>query len=197
MCAAACYAKAGRWRFRPVLAAHVKKLLMVLDDLPGWQAKMTAELAKKKYAGKFIRIHDGGDFFSAAYTRAWFAVAHAHPDKTFYAYTKEVSLFKDTLAGEVPANFVVIYSYGGRQDHLIDREADRNCDVFPDLASLEAAGYHDNAADDTLAAVGPKKVGIVANPIPHLRKVQAGRTFSGWQRKELPVVPPPAPRKAA
>ena len=178
VCAAACYAKAGRWRFPTVLAAHTKKLVMVLDDLPGWRAAMTAELTKKKYAGQFVRVHDGGDFFSEEYTRAWFAVAAAHPDKTFYAYTKEVALFKRLHAeGAVPANFVVIYSYGGRQDDLIDREADRNCDVFPDRASLEAAGYSDNEADDRLAATGPKKVGIVANRIPHLVRAQGGRTF--------------------
>ncbi len=193
VCAAACYAKAGRWRFPSVLAAHTKKLLMVLADLPGWQAAMIAELAKKKYAGQYIRIHDGGDFFSEEYARAWLAVAAAHPDKTLYAYTKEVSLFKRLhAAGAVPVNFVVIYSYGGREDGLIDREADRNCDVFPDKASLVAAGYHDNDADDRLAATGPKKVGIVSNKIPHLVRAQGGRTFSGWQRKELPVIELPA-----
>lgn len=199
VCAAACYAKAGRWRFGSVLAAHTKKLMMVLDDLPGWQAAMTEELRKKKYAGKFIRIHDGGDFFPEKYARAWLAVAASHPDKVFYAYTKEVLLFKRLSdRGIVPTNFVIIYSYGGCQDAAIDREDDRNCDVFPDLASLEAAGYSDNAADDRLAATGPKKVGIVANRIPHLIKKQAGRTFSGWQRKELPVVSlsaPPSPVK--
>jgi hypothetical protein len=187
VCAAACYAKAGRWRFKTVLAAHTRKLMMVLNDLPGWQAAMVAELTKKKYTGKFIRIHDGGDFFSREYAQAWADVAAAHPDKTFYAYTKEVALFKE-LAPTLPKNFIIIYSYGGRQDHLIDRNRDRNADVFPDAASLAAAGYHDNAADDRLAATGPKKVGIIANKIPKLVRLQGGRTFSGWQRKELPVI---------
>lgn len=173
ICAAFCYAKAGRWRFKTVLQAHRQKLEMLLNDLEGWQAAMLAELQHKRYSGKFIRIHDGGDFFSKEYAVAWLQIATVNPDKTFYTYTKEVQLFKMDLRGRVPKNFIVVFSYGGKQDNLIDPGTDRHADVFPDLESLRAAGYEDNAADDRIACMSMNhKIGIVANNIPHLRRKQ-------------------------
>ena len=53
--------------------------------------------------------------------------------------------------------------------------------LFPDLASLEAAGYHDQAADDRLAVTGPPKVGIVANHRPAALRRPGERRFGAWQ----------------
>ncbi|GAA3783082.1 hypothetical protein GCM10022225_84170 [Plantactinospora mayteni] len=39
-------------------------LMFVLDDLAGWEAGMTAELGRRALHGRWIRIHDSGDFFS-------------------------------------------------------------------------------------------------------------------------------------
>lgn len=181
VCAAFCYAKSGRWMFPAVKAAHTRKLRMVLDDLTGWEQRMVRELRKPKYDRAFVRVHDGGDFFSAAYARAWFRIARQHPHKLFYSYTKEVKLFKDTLQPH-PSNFVVIYSLGGRQDKYVDKSVDRHSEVFPSLEALEAAGYFHVGADDSVAATNPNhRVGLLANNIPHLRKKQGDVTFGEWQ----------------
>ena len=182
VCAAPCYARNGTYRFSNVLAAHRKNLEATFNP-EQFERDVIAELQHKRFKhDAFVRIHDGGAFYSERYARAWLTIATVMSDVTFYAYTKEVSMFKrlDALT-QVPSNFIVIYSFGGKEDHLIDRDHDRNCDVFADIESLIANGYHDQGADDRLAALGPKRVGIVANKIPKARRLAAGRSFSDWQ----------------
>lgn len=187
ICAAFCYAKTGRWQFSTVKKAHVAKLELVLEDLAKFVDMMDEELNRRKYQDKFIRIHDSGDFFSTDYAMAWFAIACQHHDKTFYAYTKEVRLFKGFQTdGLIPKNFIVIYSLGGRQDHLIDKDKDRHSDVFPSLESMAEAGYVDIGEDDRLAAISPNhRVGLYRNNIRHLVKKMGERKFSDWQTKRV------------
>lgn len=182
VCGAFCYAKTGTYMFRNVKAAHMQKLDLVLNRRKEWLALMRAELAKPKYRGKFIRIHDAGDFFEYSYALDWCNLATEYPLVRFYAYTKEVHLFKYDLPELVPDNLTLIYSFGGKQDYLIDKQRDRHSDVFPDPESMLAAGYTDIAEDDSLAATcASGKVGLLRNNIPHLIKKQGNKTFSQWQ----------------
>jgi hypothetical protein len=181
VCAGPCYARYGTYRFRNVVDAHTWNLQYAIEKPEQWEWHLKAELARPRYrGGKWVRIHDSGDFFAEWYARAWLRIAEVSSDVTFYAYTKEVSLMK-RLEPEMPYNFLVIYSLGGREDHLIDLDRDRHADVFPDAESLAAAGYHDQGPDDRLAPVGPIRVGIVANNIPPALRRQAGRSFGEWQ----------------
>jgi hypothetical protein len=82
-----------------------------------------------------------------------------------------------------PENFLWCYSLGGTQDHLLDLTQERHAEVFPGTVELEAAGYHDQTASDLLAVQGPPRVGIPANPIPHLLKRQGSETFGSLQRQ--------------
>lgn len=181
VCAAPCYARHGTYRFRNVREAHLRNLVATLDA-ERWTEEMVAELAHPRFDGAWTRIHDSGDFYSRRYAEAWCEIAARSPLTTFYAYSKEVSLLK-ALRDEwrIPPNLHIIYSLGGKEDHLVDRDRDRHADVFPTLEALLAAGYHDQADDDRLAVLGPIRVGIVANNIPHARKIAAGRAFGEWQ----------------
>jgi hypothetical protein len=183
ICANLCYARVGTYRFSNVRAAHTAKLQMILQDLSGWRERITTELQAKRYrGGKSVRIHDSGDFFSKDYFQAWVDIALATPDVFFYAYTKEVKMVK--AFGPLPSNFVIIFSMGGKQDKLVDKEVDRHADVFPTLEALQAAGYTDQEESDLLAATMPSnKVGIVVNNIPHLRKKQGVATFASLQEE--------------
>lgn len=185
ICGAFCYAKNGTYLFPKVRSSHIEKLEMVLADPKGFENLMIAELHNKKYSGKFIRIHDAGDFFAEWYALIWIRVAFAHPDKLFYTYTKEVELFKKFDAeNQIPKNFVVIYSFGGKQDYLIDRNQDRHSDVFPDLKTMVDFGYIDIADDDSLAATSQNpRIGLYRNNIPHLVKKMGNKTFGEWQGK--------------
>jgi len=187
ICANLCYARSGTFNFSNVKKAHVAKLEMLLNDLSGWEAQMTAELQAKRYrGGKWVRIHDSGDFFSPEYFEAWLRIAEATPDVRFYAYTKEVAMVKSHT---LPDKFIIIFSMGGKQDGLIDVERDRHADVFPTLEALVEAGYTDQEDSDILAATLPTpKIGIVVNNIPHLKKRQGTATFASLQQERDELV---------
>ncbi len=76
-------------------------------------AQLIAESLPK--AAKMVRIHVSGDFFSADYLAAWMDVARQNPDVVFYAYTKSIP-FWERIAGELPANFRLTKSLGGKFD---------------------------------------------------------------------------------
>lgn len=180
VCAKHCYALKGTFRFRNVREAHTRNLMRVLDDLAGWEAAMTAEVQHSRMNGAYVRIHDGGDFFSDEYLEAWLRIIRAAPAVTFYAYTKEIPRFRELVEPDCPPNFRYVFSYGGKHDHLIT-EADRRCDVFPDHATMNAAGFTDQADSDLLAITGPPAVGIVINQHPGAAKKLNGQSLGQIQ----------------
>ncbi|WP_405537597.1 hypothetical protein OG787_32620 [Streptomyces sp. NBC_00075] len=181
ICRHVCYARHGTYTWPVVRAKHQANLRFVLDDLPGWQRAMIAELGADKFRGTWIRIHDSGDFFSDGYVIAWLHVIRARPTTNFYAYTKEISRFRALVEPNAPTNFLWVYSFGGTQDSALDEAIDRVADVFPDEEAIAAAGWHSQEANDLLAVLGPHLVGIPANRIPHFLKLLGGRTFRSWQ----------------
>lgn len=183
ICRHVCYARHGTYTWPTVRAKHQANLRFVLDDLPGWQQAMIAELGAGKFRGTWVRIHDSGDFFSDAYVIAWLHVIRARPETNFYAYTKEISRFRALVEPNAPTNFLWVYSFGGTQDSALDVATDRVADVFPDEKSIAAAGWHSQEASDLLAVLGPLLVGIPANRIPHCLKLLGGRTFRSWQEE--------------
>ncbi|MEU5698664.1 GP88 family protein [Streptomyces aurantiacus] len=181
ICRHVCYARFGTYTWPTVKAKHQANLRFVLDDLPGWEQAMLAELGRRKFRGTWVRIHDSGDFFSDRYLLAWLRIIRSRPKTNFYAYTKEVARFRALVEPDPPDNFLWVYSFGGTQDTLLDIKRDRLADVFPDEAAIDAAGWHSQEASDLLAVLGPRLVGIPANRIPHFLKRLGGRTFRSWQ----------------
>jgi len=179
-CATACYARKGTYNFRNVKAKHQANLKRVLDDLPAWETEMNSELDQPRFDQKFIRIHDGGDFFSKEYLAAWLRIIRNHPRTTFYCYTKEVQMFREMVEPDYPRNFYWVFSFGGRQDPKI-QDNDRQADVFPTSEALEAAGFFDQEQSDLLAIRGPHKVGIVINNHPGAVRGMKGLSFRELQ----------------
>ena len=181
-CASFCYARNGTYNFRNVKGRHIGNLEYILEEPLEWQKQMLSEVQHKKMIGKYVRIHDAGDFFSEDYLKLWLDIARQTPDVTFYCYTKEVSLFKRVVEPNCPANFRYLYSMGGKEDHLVDKEKDRHAEVFPDDAAILDAGYENQDASDLLAiTLNTVKIGIPANNIPHFNKKLAGKTFGDAQ----------------
>ena len=193
VCATFCYARVNTYRFPAVLAAHTRNLQRVVDDLPGWRDDMIAELGARRYrGGKWVRIHDAGDFFSDEYLEAWLEIARSVPDVMFYCYTREVERFRRLVEPAAPANFLWVYSLGGKEDHLIDRDRDRHCDVFPSEEAAEEAGYVSQSADDRLCVtLRTNRVAVIANNIPHLKRRQGNHTFAELQPTKEPPCPTP------
>ena len=156
-CARGCYAMQGAYRWSNVYAKHKANYDAThTDEFVGaivWDVR-----AKRVNR---VRIHDAGDFYSRDYAKKWIAIAKACPDVEFYAYTKMVSLFKLELLNVLPKNMTIIYSYGGKQDALIDNDTDRHSQVFKHIDDLSKAGYVDASKDDSLALTLNHRVGLV------------------------------------
>lgn len=182
-CAHLCYARNGTYLFPTVKAKHIANLEYTLRDLIGWKLDMINEINRiGLHKIKWLRIHDAGDFYSDDYLKAWVNVCSNIPNVTFYAYTKQVAMFKRVLQGYCPPNFKYLFSLGGKEDNLISLEKDRHAEVFPDLESLIAAGYSDQSESDLLAITLPSnRIGITANNIKHLKTKQASHTFGSGQ----------------
>lgn len=211
-CARVCYARFGTYQFSNVRTRHLANLEYVLDDPRGWQTHMTTELRHSRFrkprdrsglvydpddrwlaswierGGAAVRIHDAGDFFADWYLDLWITIARDHPSILFYAYTKEIRMLLD-YEDRLPENLRTIFSYGGLQDHLIDRDRHRHADVFPDSETLEANDYLDQTASDLIAICAPTtRIGIPANNLAVPNRRFAGRAMSELapNRKETP-----------
>lgn len=213
-CAKFCYALNGTYLFRNVRAAHERNLLMVLDRLDEWKQAMLTELSAKRFrpngqerlagydlqldewaenwrinGGAAIRVHDSGDFFNVEYLNAWMDIARQTPDVLFYAYTKEVTLFRDHVVGVAPTNFRWVYSMGGKQDSLINKDTERHADVFKDVDEIVANGYTSQDENDLLCILLPTtRVGIPANNIAHFKKKMAGKSFSELEEEREQII---------
>ena len=97
------------------------------------------------------RIHVAGDFFNEKYFRAWRLVAEWHPDRLFYAYTKSLSWWV-AARNDIPENFVLTASRGGRLDFMIDEFNLRESKVVFSEAEADALGYEIDHTDE-LAAI--------------------------------------------
>lgn len=167
LCAIGCYARSGTYAFSNVKRAHEAKLTLTQTDL--FVSEMIKEietwLKKRSVKNLKVRIHDAGDFYSKEYLLKWITIM-THFDKytdfvSFYAYTKQVNLIK-TYKASLPSNFTVIFSFGGRQDSMINMSKDRHARVFKSLSDLESSGYVDGTSDDLVAACGfSNKIGLV------------------------------------
>ena len=168
VCVSGCYARSGTYAFGNVKSAHEAKLELTKRD--DFSALMCVEidtwLKKRSVKHLKIRIHDAGDFYSIEYLNKWVDVMAHYKDDTrvsFYAYTKQVDMFKKyRILFGIPSNFTLIFSLGGRQDALINPKTDRHAKVFESIAELQAAGYADGTDNDLVAAIGASnKIGLV------------------------------------
>ncbi len=163
-CKAGCYALQGSYTWKPVIESR-KRNFEATKDSATFISRMVAEVialdAKCKETVLCIRIHDSGDFYNKAYLNSWIEIAKSFEHVIFYAYTKSVHLFDAATMAMLPDNFRIIFSIGGKFDHLIDRSSMNHAKVFETVEELKAAGYVDASEDDALAIFGGRNVGLV------------------------------------
>ena len=166
-CASGCYARMGAYIWDNVSKAHEAKLELtqtetfvseMISTINKWLKKKTVKHLK-------VRIHDAGDFYNETYLNKWLDIMRHFENNdrvSFYAYTKMVSLFKSYQTKNlIPGNFRVIFSFGGKEDNLINIETDFHSRVFETMDQLETAGYQNGTQDDMVAAIGSNpKVGL-------------------------------------
>lgn len=179
-----CYAQIGSYSFKASMVAHARNLQYVLDDSFEFSMNMIKEIKGKKNL-RAIRIHDSGDFYSRHYFLVWRQIMKACPEVQFYAYSKMVPMLNKLKAeGLVPDNFTVVYSQGGKFDHLINADADRHSHVFSTMKEALAAGYLINNYNDVLA-INPanKKIGLVFHA-PIVYQKMAGNAVKAMNATE-------------
>ena len=115
------------------------------------------ELDKKKVT--HIRIHSSGDFYSKKYLNTWINLAIKSPKIVFYGYSKSVKMIKEV---KKPNNFKFVFSYGGKQDNLIDPKMDFHSKIFKDKQELLNSGYIDASKNDLIAInKSNHKIGLI------------------------------------
>jgi hypothetical protein len=101
---------------------------------------------KTKIAPK-VRVHSSGDFFNQKYFNAWMTVAKSMPEKIFYAYTKSLKFWVAKL-NEIPENFNLTASRGGKTDSLIEKHNLKNTVIVFSEAEAKLKGLeidHDDS----------------------------------------------------
>ena len=147
-CAHICYADKNFYLMPVVKKAQYRRLANSKKD--DFVLNMIIEIIESQK--NYIRIHSSGDFYSREYQQKWFSICEALPHVTFYAYTKTIPLF---INEKLPDNFTVIYSYGGKYDHMIDKNKHRHAIIYPKGGKCPK-GYSDASKSD-LVAIGKNK----------------------------------------
>lgn len=166
-CVKGCYAKSGTYLFSNVKRAYEERLKVTQSssfvDLMVAEINLKLTQATSRQHNCLIRIHDSGDFYDMSYIAKWLIIMEKMPACNFYAYTKQVVLFKEIARlGKLPKNFTIVYSLGGFEDNHIDQEIDRHAKVFQNEADLIAAGYVNGTDDDRVAVSGKSnKIGLI------------------------------------
>ena len=159
-CLALCYARQGTFLFKGSKRVRIDnhQLLLTTHVTHGLQGVIDILDEAVKSVSKtvaVIRLHDSGDFFKKWYVQAWVEVIKRHPNILFYAYTKSFPMFKGI---DLPSNFRVTYSFGGKWDNKIDGPNSR---IFPTLDDRIKAGYVDGNDSDMPAILGEHNIGLV------------------------------------
>jgi len=107
------------------------------------------------YPPRFFRIHESGDFFNQTYFDSWLEVAKKNPKTVFYGFTTSLDYWVNRL-NDIPNNFRLTASKGGKLDSLIDKYNLRWCDV---VVNVEEAIERELPIDidDTLASSDSKE----------------------------------------
>lgn len=158
ICGKYCYANKGAYVWPVVKKAYEHRFEQTKRaDFP----QVAVKTLSKKRKLEAVRIHDSGELYNKEYLYKWFKIAENMPDKTFYVYTKQVKLVKDNWSNK-PKNFIVIFSLGGKQDHLIDQNIDRHSKIFKTEKELLQSGYVNATINDSIAWNSDnKKIGLV------------------------------------
>ena len=114
-----CFAASQESTFPNVRAARWHNFDMLAKVKTDSFAMASLILSSLDNSAKIVRIHVSGDFFNAAYFRAWCYVAMHRPETKFYAYTKSVNIVAHNMH-MIPDNLILTLSEGGRHDELIN-----------------------------------------------------------------------------
>jgi hypothetical protein len=141
-----------------------------------------------------VRLDVSGDIFSQTFFDALLIVAKAKPDILLYGYTKSIAYWV-ARRDEMPDNFRLTASYGGRDDALIAKHGLRFARVVLYQDEAEEMGLEIDHDDTHCITRGPSFALLIHGPQP--AKSGASRAvahhrkhgyFGHGRRSELAVV---------
>lgn len=164
---------------------HNFELLKALKSEDDMAALIQSSLPKEKF--KVIRIHVAGDFFNQKYFDAWAQIARNNPDRIFYAYTKSLQYWVNRL-GQIPDNFKLTASKGGKLDHLISEYNLKFAQVVYSEKEANDLGLEIDH-DDKHAYLGDKSFGLLihgtqkaGSKASKAKQALADKGWSGYAR---------------
>jgi hypothetical protein len=119
-----CYAARAQAQYPETNKKAFSNLSLLMTAQKDGGVKGMADLIIESitYAGldrsNIFRIHEGGDFFSDAYFKAWIEVANAFPNIKFYTHTTSLK-FWISNRGSVPKNMNLIASMDKNNEETI------------------------------------------------------------------------------
>lgn len=119
-CKVYCYATKGFYQMPSVKAKFERNLEASKKDNFAHEIQKDIDLLKSKGKIDAIRIHSSGDFYNENYLDKWIEIIANNQDIVFYAYTKSLPYFNNPEL-KYTDNFKVIFSEGGKYDHLIEK----------------------------------------------------------------------------
>ena len=150
-----CFAACSEAQYPQVYNArksNYDSIKQLLEVFPVGKAGKVFSDALRKNMRKYtthVRIHESGDFYSAEYFAMWMHVCRLNKDITFYAYSKNLPMILEYGLENLPSNFYLTASRGGRFDYLIDEGFfPRYSVVLKNDAEAEAMGLevdHDDS----------------------------------------------------
>lgn len=146
---------------------HLSVLLRRLENLestlrPDFADKMVQWIDQSGV--EIMSPHHAGDFWGQAYVDVWGQVARRRPNKRFATYTKSLDLDLTPLTSL--SNWIVIKSFGGKFDNLIDVTKDHYSRVIHDPKEAKPGEWicPDKGAKGNRKAYGIAKVcGVTCN----------------------------------
>ena len=154
----------------------------ICDSLP---------VALKKIGG-LLRVHIGGDFFNADYFKAWLNAARIYPNITFYAYTKSLHFWEQSIKS-IPSNFKLNASRGGKYDEKVEALGLKSAEVFFSEEDAAAANLEIDH-DDEHAWKGSESFGLLlhgqqkaGSKASQAQKVLRQKGWTGYNHKEKEV----------
>jgi len=168
-CKIDCYARAhGYLMFPNVTIKQHRMLNYIFNDAEGYESEMIKEITKRanQFAKKQFKIqdpdtgeivmghktvqirwNDAGDILSNQYLGLVKRIIAATPTVEHYIYSKEVAMHK--IDKTKPTNLTTRYSFGGKQDSVINPKKDLHAQIvdadsesrFADLKEIKGNGY--------------------------------------------------------
>tara|TARA_R110000796_G_scaffold98092_1_gene205477 strand:- start:5528 stop:6559 length:1032 start_codon:yes stop_codon:yes gene_type:complete len=99
---------------------------------------------------KVFRIHEGGDFFSSDYMKAWIKVANHFTSTIFYTHTTSINFWLSNK-GSIPRNMKLIASVDKNNEELIMKNNLRFAKVVYSVEEAQELGIKIDY-DDSIAA---------------------------------------------